>query len=105
MKPKREKQPTFMEKVRNRIEEDYPNRDWTGNVQDYRIVFHTTMKMLGSSCRTMDEFIVRKMVNGLVNSFCKDKKSWHDYWFDKCFPNMPKMFEGTGLLYDMELDE
>jgi len=80
---KKVKKPTFMQEIRNTLEDEYPEKDWTKN--DRQIVYKKVMYMLGQSCRNLDHIIISRMTYGVLNSLVKDKKEWLEYWFQKSF--------------------
>lgn len=84
-KEKKKRTPTFMMLCRDELIELYgENYDWEKN--DLPKVFHKVMTKLGDLCKTLDHVIITRMVYGVLNSLIKDKKEWHEYWFQKCFP-------------------
>lgn len=83
-KEPKKKQVTFMTKVRNEILEAYPEKVFSH--KDLQLIFMWVMRALGEGCRSMDKFIITRMVNGILNSLIKDDKhDWYAYWFQECF--------------------
>lgn len=98
-KVKKQKTPTFMTICRNELEEEYPEKEWTKN--DRPIVFKKIMHKLGQGCRNLDHIIISRMTYGVMNSLIKDKKEWHEYWYQKAFGEMLNPHEEE----DMSLDD
>jgi len=82
-KVKKPRPPTFMTQCRNELEEDYPFMDWSAKHK--KLVFLKVMNKLGEGCKNLDHIIITRMVYGVLNSLIKDKKEWHEYWYNKCF--------------------
>lgn len=82
-KPKKPRPPTFMCLCRNELQDEYPFLDWAKKHK--KIVFLKVMSNLGQGVRNLDHVIVTRMVYGVLNSLIKDKKEWHEYWYQKCF--------------------
>lgn len=97
-KTKKPKPPTFMRQCRNELEEEFPNLEF--QKKHRRLVFLKVMNNLGEQCKNLDKFIIIRMVNGVLNSLIKNKKEWHEHWYQECF---------NELLYDkdghVEIDE
>lgn len=99
-KVKKPPKPTFMKLIRQELEDEYPNKDWTS--KDKIIVFKKLMFMLGHGCKNLDHIIISRMTYGVLNSLIKDKKEWLEYWYQKSFGEV--MFcDDTNENY--ELDE
>lgn len=82
-KTKKPPKPTFMKEMRQCLEDEYPEKDWS--MSDKPLVFKKLMYMLGASCRNLDHIIISRMTYGVLNSLIKDKKEWLEYWFKKSF--------------------
>jgi len=82
-KVKKAPKPTFMKEIRQILEEEYPEKEWS--MTDKPIVFKKIMFMLGQNCRNLDHIIISRMTYGVLNSLIKDKKEWLEYWFKKAF--------------------
>jgi len=82
-KTKKPRPPTFMAKCRQELEEEYPFLNW--QKKHKKIVFLKVMTNLGQGCKNLDHIVVTRMVYGVLNSLIKDKKEWHEYWYQKCF--------------------
>lgn len=93
-KPPKVKKPTFMKELRQTLEDEYPDKDWS--MKDKPIVFKKLMYMLGQNCRNLDHIIISRMTYGVLNSLIKDKKEWLEYWYQKSF--------GQDLNYDQEVE-
>jgi len=94
-KVKKPRPPTFMRQCRNELEEEFPYIDWQ---QKHRpIVFSKVMNNLGEGCKDLDKFIIIRKVNGVLNSLIKNKKKWHQYWYQECF--------GEELIIDVSNDD
>ena len=84
-KVKKTKSPTFMRQVCSKLEEEYPEREWTGSIDDKRLVFITLLRSLGELGKGFETFILSRMIYGVLNVLIKDKEEWLEYWYQKCF--------------------
>lgn len=82
-KTKKPRPPTFMRQCRNELEDEYPNIVWKHKHR--KLVFMKVMDNLGMQCKNLDKFIIIRMVNGVLNSLIKNRKEWHEYWYQECF--------------------
>lgn len=99
-KTKKQPKPTFMKEMRQCLEDEYPEKDWS--MSDKPLVFKKLMYMLGTSCRNLDHIIISRMTYGVLNSLIKDKKEWLEYWFKKSFGEELNPYDGPE---DYSLDE
>lgn len=72
-----------MRLVRDRLEELYPEKDWS--MKDKPLVAVSVLNILGEGCKTLDHIILSRMTYGVLNSLVKNKKEWHEYWYHKAF--------------------
>jgi len=82
-KVKKTKAPTFMMQCRNKLLDEYPDKDWS--MKDKPLVFRNVMYLLGQGCKNLDHIIISRMTYGVLNSLIKDKKEWLEYWYRKSF--------------------
>lgn len=82
-KVKKQKQPTFMMQVRNKLLDEYPDKEWSS--KDKPLVFKNVMYLLGQGCKNLDHIIVARMTYGVLNSLIKERKDWLEYWYMKAF--------------------
>lgn len=99
-KVKKVPKPTFMKELRQVLEDEYPQKEWS--MSDKPIVFKKLMFMLGQNCRNLDHIIISRMTYGVLNSLIKDKKEWLEYWFKKSFGEELNPYDGPE---DYSLDE
>jgi len=82
-KVKKSKVPTFMMQCRNKLLDEYPDKEWS--MRDKPLVFRNVMYLLGQGCKNLDHIIISRMTYGVLNSLIKDKKEWLEYWYRKAF--------------------
>lgn len=82
-KVKKPKPLTFMRQCRNELLEEFPDLDFQAKHKP--LVFMKVMSNLGEQCKNLDKFIIIRMVNGVLNSLIKNRKKWHEYWYQECF--------------------
>lgn len=80
----RKKSMPFMRQVYERLESDYPLREWVET--DKPLIFRYVMDDLGRSNRSLDKFIVKRMVLGILNSLMKDHRAeWYTSFYHEVF--------------------
>lgn len=71
-KPKRKRTKTFMEKLRDEIEVEFPNHRWNPEMDtDMEFLATRLLKRLGDTAKNLDTIIFTRLMNGLLNGLPK----------------------------------